>query len=389
MLKELKKLFSSRLTWVALLLTLAYMIYLSYADWRGMGKPDGNDGRQIVKFVDEIGVSNDYNEINKNLEAYWAKTESLSKESKEYFDAASKLYDSASIARYVYVDFPEHRRNMVTELFYTVQNEKGKKDPDSYVLAYNEKALEYYNKYIPLEFKSTGMSNDRYNLYYTLYNLSYWEVIMIAFIVIVTVRMFTMERTSGAYQLINTSRKNSRRLFFKKYAAVLAVCFLIRAVHFITEILYYVRSAGFTNLYLPIQQFTDFEGCPWQISIAGFIAVKEAAVLLMYGAFAALAALLSVLILNPLVSLIVNLVLLESGFLFYRYAEFKTTDAADKFRTYVPHALMNVKEYFIKFDYCNFFGVPVSRIAFCMAFTAFICIVSLALGFILSGRGKR
>ncbi len=386
MLMEFKKLFSSKMTWIALIMTLAYMFYLSYGDWKFEGKPDG-EGKRIVEFADEISGS--YDEINKSLEAYNEETATLPSLSEEYFERERIYYQLSQLASYVFVDFPEHRTKTVTEIFYAIQGEKRKDEPDSYFIKYNEKAFSLYNKRVPLEFKSTGISNHTYEMFYIFSNFSYWEEIMLAFTVIITVRMFTMDRTSGAYQIVNTSRKNSRGLFIKKIAAVSLVCFFVRAIHFAVQMFFGMRLLGLSNLYLPLQQFEIFEECPWQISIAGFTAVQEAAVMLMYLVFIAVIALISIAVLNPLVSLIIGLGLCEGGFIFYKYNKFEIVDAANKFRTYVPHALMSLREYFEKFDYFNFFGIPVSRLIFCMAFTAFIGAAALAAGYALSGRGKR
>ena len=297
---------------------------------------------------------------------------------------------------YVRTGFEQDRRELVKGMLYQNNTEKQKADPDTYLIAANEKAISLYNRRVDLRFESTGISPD---IHYAIFNYSMWEYVMIALCVLMTVRLFSCEYTCGAYRTVNTSTKTVQSLFFKKYFAVVTVAVGVLIVQAVFELAMGALVFGLKNLSLPIQQIQLYEYCPYAMSIAQFYLFKFLLKVLAYVTIISMCAFVTALVKRPLVSNIILLPISAGGLLanmvFFvkldnsEKAAASVLAAYDRLRIFLPQSLLNFKEYIKKFDCFSLFGQPVSRLSACIFISLAVSLLCVIFGYKLSGRTRR
>lgn len=399
---EYKKLFSSKLMIFMLLLTLGYMAFLPIREvWEDASKIK----KKAVTYESVISQAKSdnktcgdlYNDINSIFTSVEEENGSLEAiYSDDPFLDLSSITLAADMQQYVTTGFEADRKELIKGMIYQNVSENQKSDPDNYLIKANEKAIKQYNSRIDLKFESTGVNN---STHYSIFNYSIWEFVMIAFCVMMTVRLFTLEYTGGAYQLVNTSRRTLKSLFIKKYFTVLVIMILILLIQAVFEIILGMYVFGLKNFSLPIQQIEQFEYCPYTITIAEFYIFKFFIRVLSYTAVISLSSLAAVVIKRPLISTII-IIVISAGGLFANMTLYVMIDkvekskarlipAYDRLRLFLPQSLLNIKEYFNGFDCFSLFGFPVSRIAFCINFTAVLSIICITIGYKASGKIRR
>ena len=386
-----------------LLLTLGYMVFLPLREvWaniennRDLNKAyqaSAADVKQNDLTVDDLTeMQNEIyqNGLGENSGNYKAR---YGKNAVGDLYAISKTIDLMS---YVQTGFEQDRRELVKGMLYQNNTEKQKSNPDTYLIAANEKAISLYNRRVDLRFESTGISPD---IHYAIFNYSMWEYVMIALCVLMTVRLFSCEYSSGAYRCVNTSKKTVQSLFFKKYIAVVSVAVGVLTVQAVFELVMGACVFGLKNLSLPIQQIQMYEYCPYAMSIAQFYLFKFLLKVLAYVTIISLCSLVTALVKRPLIS---NIILLpiSAGGLLANMVLFVKIDNAEKFslsvlsaydrlRIFLPQSLLNFKEYIKKFDCFSLFGHPVSRLSACIFIPLVISALCVFLAYKISGRTRR
>ena len=400
---EFKKLFSSKLMWLVLILTFGYMAFLPLREVWG----DAANNRETNKAYEAALADAVQNELTINdltdMQGDILKN-GLGENSQSYRGRYSKyavgdLYaisKTIDLMSYVRTGFEQDRRELVKGMLYQNNTEKQKSDPDTYLIAANEKAISLYNRRVDLRFESTGISPD---IHYAIFNYSMWEYVMIALCVLMTVRLFSCEYSTGAYRTVNTSKKTVQSLFFKKYFAVVSVAVGVLIVQAIFELVMGACVFGLKNLSLPIQQIQMYEYCPYAMSMAQFYLFKFLLKVLAYVTIISLCSFVTTLVKRPLIS---NIILLpiSAGGLLANMVLFVKIDNAEKFslsvlsaydrlRIFLPQSLLNFKEYIKKFDCFSLFGHPVSRLSACIFISLVISALCVFLGYKISGRTRR
>ena len=400
---EFKKLFSSKLMWLVLILTFGYMAFLPLREVWG----DAANNRETNKAYEAALADAVQNELTINdltdMQGDILKN-GLGENSQSYRGRYSKyavgdLYaisKTIDLMSYVRTGFEQDRRELVKGMLYQNNTEKQKSDPDTYLIAANEKAISLYNRRVDLRFESTGISPD---IRYSIFNYSMWEYVMIALCVLMTVRLFSCEYSTGAYCLVNTSKRTVQSLFFKKYIAVVSVAVGVLTVQAVFELVMGALVFGLKNLSLPIQQIQLYEYCPYAMSIAQFYLFKFLLKVLAYVTIISLCSLVTTLVKRPLISNIILLPISAGGLLanmvFFvkldnsEKAAASVLAAYDRLRIFLPQSLLNFKEYIKKFDCFSLFGHPVSRLAACIFISLLICALCIILGYKFSGRTRR
>lgn len=170
------------------------------------------------------------------------------------------IYHKAyELVNYKYKKFPSNRKQIISDSLYNISEEKQKSTPDKSVIKSNELVIEKYNRVINLELKNVGNLESMQHFF----DNTIWEYAMIAFIVMLTVRMFTMDISCSAYKRIHSSKKGQRHLFKKQFFAVLLVITAITIVVALIQLICGITLFGVTKLALPLQMYPDFEFCPY------------------------------------------------------------------------------------------------------------------------------
>jgi hypothetical protein len=400
---EFKKLFSSRLMWVALLITVGYMFLLPIREIYGnigTNRITASNVKKVIEDTKKQGIPRDsvadyLRQKKAGIEPYiygdGTQYEAVYGETamEDFIAVAS----AADIAAYVYEDFPADRTATVNNMIYNSVSENKKDSPDMYTIRVNQKAVRQYNRAISLEFESTGIYS---TTQYDIFNYSLWEFVMIAFCVTATVRMFSLDYSSGSFRLINTSKRTLKNLYAKQLLSVLSVMTAILLLQGIFELVtdIYVFGAGHFNL--PIQQITEFEMCPYQITIAEFFIVKLLIKLLAYTFMISVTGMVTILLRKPLISNIVGILICGGGLLlnmiFYIALDKsegnvqKILKIYNRIRTAIPQSMINSREYLSRFDRFNLFGFPVDRLAFCSILTVAVSTLCIFIGYKKCGR---
>lgn len=198
-------------------------------------------------------------QINELGDSAFEKPGKYGKNIMEDYIIYSNAYSNAS---YIYQKFPDNRRQLVEDALYNISEEKSKTDPNTSVIKSNELVIEKYNRTIDLKFKDTG-NIEGVQLFF---DNTIWEYAMIVFVVMLAVRMFTMDISCGAYKIIHSSLNGQRSLFIKQFASVSVVVTAITVFTALIQIIFGKIFFDINDLSLPLQSFPEFEFCPYLIS---------------------------------------------------------------------------------------------------------------------------
>ena len=400
---EFKKLFSSKLMWFVLLLTAAYMVFLPLREvWGSMAqmRESAESFEAVLDDVNTGGLTQDgLSQMRNDIFQSGLGSNSGSYVPRYSGSAAGDLVAierASGLMSYCGSGFEQDRRELVKGMVYQNSAESKKQAPDSYLIRANERAIEQYNRRVDLKLQSTGVSAD---ISYAAFNYSMWEYVMIALCVLMTVRLFSCEYSSGAFRTVNTSKKTVQSLFFKKYFAVVTVAVGVLAVQAIFELVMGALVFGLKNLSLPIQQIQMYEYCPYAMSIAQFYLFKFLLKVLAYVTIISLCAFVTTLVRRPLVANVILLPVCAGGLLANMVLFVKIDNAEnyslsvlaayDRVRIFLPQSLLNFKEYIKKFDCFSLFGHPVSRLAACVIISLAVSALCVILGYKFSGRTRR
>ena len=381
---ELKKLFSSKLMLVCILVTAVLfgvfvfrtVKYNEVFDDRRKFISEVSEGRSRT----EIGafISQRIIELNEQISAY---------ENDPPIELMNELFMCINVQdklAYIEKEFPKHRRALITDALAAVSREQAKSEPDQSIITLNELAAEKYNKVIDLKLTESG---DLGGLLVCLDNI-YWDYAMMLLAVIIAVRMFTLDRTCGAYRVLNTKIKSHGRLFLSQLLSAFSVTAVIVILTAVCQLTVGMTCFGISDLSLSIQQFGGFEYCPHALTLGGFLLIKLVMKLLFYLFVTALAAMLSVLLKKPQTALpaaslavILPQILMTVLFVYTTGENASALDgrylAFDRLRCVLPQSFLNLKTYFFRFDYVTVFGIALPRIVCAAAVTCVLTAVCI------------
>ena len=402
---EFRKLFASPLMWIMLALTLGYMVFVpvrevwgNFSETRTSAKAyskaleaavsEGVTGDELRDRADRL-LSNGIDALNRD----GSYTPEYSTTPMGDFIAMLKASETL---RYTERNFEAERRDLVRGMIQQNVSERKSPSPDSWLIRANEKAIEQYNRRIELRPVSTGVSE---STRYSAFNFSLWEYVMTALCVLMTVRLFSCEYSTGACRLVNTSRRTVQSLFWRKYLTLTLTAGAVLAVQALFELIFCMTVFGLGDLSLPIQQITEFEMCPYAISIAGFYLLKFLLRLLVYVTLISLTALITALLRRPLLSVILSLPMAAGGLLWNMvcYVMLNNSEERrpgvlavyDRLRTLLPQSLLNIREYLNRFDCLSLFGQPVSRIGVCVCISVTVSVGCAVGGYFASRKIRR
>lgn len=405
MFSELKKLFSSWLTFICLGITFVFLAVFVVNASKSKDETIASY-ENILSDFSESGMSEE--EIcdilckNKNsLELQVNEAGDLAfQKAGEYTNTLmgdyllfSKAYNTAN---YIYVQIPYDRRKIVNDSLYNISEELEKPQPDESIIRNNEHVIEKYNRVISCELKSTGDLETMY----LFFDNTIWDYVMIAFVIMITVRMFTMDISSGAYRMIYSSVKGRKRLFVRQFAAVGIVVTVTLVLNAVCQLFCGMVFLGVTNFSLPLQMVSEYEFCPYMISIGEYLCIKLIAKILFYLMILSLSAMITVLWRKVLVSfaslLIIGIAPLITITHFFLYSLDQNSNALQsKYQTYnamrclLPHSLLNIDVYFQAYDEFSIFGFQLSRLFSVCLVTVFIIAVCFIIGLCKFGCAKK
>lgn len=387
---ELKKLFSSRLMLISLLMCAALLGVFVFKTVK-YNIDVGKSLSQRQEYIESISSGKSSAEIRSFISARESELNEQIAASDEDYPAKliNELFICQTIRQrldFIEKDFPSHRRALITDAISAAERERAKADSNQSVITLNELAAEKYNTVIDMKLTESGKLSE---LLVYLDNI-YWDYAMMLLAVIIAVRMFTLDYSSGAYRVINSEYKSKGRLFWSQLAAAYSVTAAVVIISAVSQLIVGVLCFGITDLTLPLQQFEGFEYCPYIITAGGFLVIKLCLKLLFYLFVTAVSVLASVLTkkagaavpVSALVTIMPQIIMTmlfiyvsgeNSSALDTRYIAF------DRLRTVLPQSFLNLKTYFFRFDYITVVGFAVSRLVCAAALTClitFVCIIT-------------
>lgn len=407
---EIKKLFSSWYMYICFFIVIVYFAMFVVSATRSREQDNSREAynNAYEKFLSEIresGKSGD--EICTEL---YNKCENITYEVNELGDKAfevegeyganlmidSFIYRAAySTADYVYKTFPNNRTYLIEDAVYNIFEEENNSNPNKTTIRTNEIVIEKYNKVIELEMVATGSIEDTYRYF----DDTTWEFAAVALFIMITVRILTMDFSSGTYRMIFTSKKGQRRLFVRQYTSILLIVTVMAVIAALVQLIVGITYFNIGDLSAPIQIYSEYEFCPYVISLGTFLFIKLLCKLLFYYTVVAITALVSVLFRKQLPSLAVSIIITLSPLIILRYFYQCTTEyigglsfeyrAYNLLRTILPQGLLNIKGYFISFDYISLFGIPVNRLYLTIFISVFILITCFAISLIVYAKPRK
>ncbi len=397
---EFKKLYSSPYMIACLGLLIAFMIFFVVRAYQSRDE-SFKQYSQLIYDYNEQGLSNE--ELVKTLsskrddllEQVNALGEKSYDESGEYGDNLMHdfiLYDkAANQAEYLFVNLPYHRREMVKDALYEISEEQSESQIKQY-----EASIEAYNTVIDVSFEYTGDLNNA-----TLFfDYTIWDYAMILFVIILTVRMFTIDRAYGSYKTAYSTANGRGYLFARQISACLISAAAIIIVQLICQIICAKFFFGVSNLSLPIQAYEEYEFCPYQISIGEFFLIKALGKIILSFLIVSLSAMICVLIKRALPSIFSMIIIAVSPMLASTYFFVLATNGSSgvtnsayemytSLRAVLPQCLLNPNQYFFTFDSLFLFGFEITRLECVIAITLLLSFTALAVTGINFAKARR
>lgn len=390
MLAEIKKLFSSALTYTSLLIVFAFLsVFIVNA-----ARTSSSSDKAYESFIAQISADNmseeDYrSKLHNDIESLQMQMAELGDSffsirgeyGESLMDDLTIFYKAYNLLDYKNNQFPNNRKQIINDSIYKIIEEEQKESPNKTAIKSSEFVIKKYNKTVPIELRNVG-NMESMQMYF---DNTIWEYAMLAFIIMLTVRMFTVDISSGAYKMIHSSRNGRRHLFKKQFLAVSSIIAAIAIIVALVQLVMGITIFGVSNFSLPLQMYPEFEFCPFTISIGGFLLLKLFCKVLFYIMIVAVTAMVSILLRNSLsafaISLIAGIAPLIAITYFFTFTTKEVSAISAKYkifnnlRGFVPHGLLNIRSYFRAFDYVSLFGLQISRIMLVLFITALITVI--------------
>lgn len=399
---EFKKLFASVFMWIIFGIVLAYLVIYIVIPADGINfYPNSQHLNALLNTLNESGMTPDG-----QIEFCRAKQEEISSwafgenraDKGEYTDTVYDDYillDCAvDVLERIYHDIPENRTAIVKDALRNITEENAKSEPDLGVIRMNSLAAKKYNRIVECEVRYTGHFDPVYNVY----DDEPWDYVMIFFAVILTARMFTLDISRGSFKMVFSSKNGRIKLFTKQLSACLSVVGGMILLHTLSGMLVGAICYGVNDFSLPVQMAAPFCACPFALNLGGYYAVRTLGKLLFYFSCVTFTALIAILSKRALPTAAAGVIFcLAPAVLMSRlYVATKTEYTAitaqktlNVLKCFVPQSFLNIKMYFVDFDYAEIFGFPMSRIICIFCVTGILILAEVVISARIFGRETR
>lgn len=386
---ELKKLLSSVQMIICLFLLTAFLAFFVVQSYRGRDKTKEDYTKLINEFSEKYTDENELiqalslkrSEAQRRLDSEGDNAFIIKGEYGETLMSDFLLLDKAyNYANYIYKDFKDHRKRIIKDSLYLMEETSDRNIKTEY-----QTSVEKYNRVIDTEFTNTGDITTAT----LLFDFTIWDYAMLAFVIMLTVRMFTLDRESGAYKMVFSSYYGKGKLFVNQLSVCLFIGFLIIILHTICQLVCGWIFYGINNYSLPIQSYKYFEFCPLHITLGEYFLVKTAGKLILIVATVSVTALITCLLRKNILSIVMSIVVVIGSMLLntrlYLLAnEGGMIESQEKFakvREFLPTSLLKPDEYFKLHDYICIFNTAVPRFCCVIVITALFSIICIGISY--------
>lgn len=287
----------------------------------------------------------------------------------EYNAISNLLYSAEKLDEH-----NEEIKTLLTQLERQIQNA-----PTEYVRRDLQKAYDLYNRaYEYHVFNTDVVQSGIWHLEET--TLTYLYVL---FVLAFFCGMFTIEHESGMYQLLFSSKRGKRGLFFRKVTGavpcIIGIALLFTVIPFIG--VWAKMGLSFYLLGEPIQAIDYFSLCPYALTIGQYLLLSFVMHIVVGLLIVAVLTLCSAFLKKGMqVFGVSSLFIIGSAILCTME---KTAPTARKFGCC---GLLKLQEYLTGYDTVNVAGIPVMRFHLAIAFTVMLSLTLLLLAYIVYTR---
>ena len=396
---ELKKLLGARWLRVILLLTAAYALFIP---WHSSGGLSGFREQRRMSLLTaavsaaerETGAAALQEKVTAAENTLFSDFANMSNAPGIYgmgetaYDDWIALRRTADAAVYAEQTFPMHRVQVAERLL-----RQNTENSDIYARRVNAFALRKYNRYLTLtrDFSGSVTQEAHFLFHYTL-----WEYVMLLLSVLLGVRMFTLDRQTGAYRVIAASKSGLRGRFFRQLGAVAVVQTGMTLLVLSAEIAATVLVYGVRDFSLPVQQWAFYEMCPMQITLGGMLLLQTVMRLLVYLFAAVLAGFLAIIFRRMIAANALGALLCAGGLLWHMTYILRLQNLTESqqqrfamLRAWLPQSLLHPYSCLSGVDCVNLKRYPVSRVWLCTGICLICTAALLTAAYRLCGRRER
>ena len=210
--------------------------------------------------------------------------------------------------------------------------------------------------------------------------------------------LFAKDYELGIAPVLHTAAKGRGTLFFSKITAGVLFCITSLIVLRLSCLITLSITCDLSYITAPIQSLSNFQNCPYNISILGFLVLQFLIVILFLIFVFFVGCLFAILVKKSYVTLEIQFVVVAGLIALSlrpdaaRYFNVLTNRAPDEIQNVTNHSqvgqqdllkifdpgmVMRMNEYFDHYDYVNVFGFPISRLALMLTVLGFLTIALL------------
>ncbi len=298
------------------------------------------------------------------------------------------------LAQRLVVEFPASRTRIIRSAIYEIAEEERAGRPDSDIVKRNEFVIKKYNREIDLQVAYVGSTQ------YDYFHATEWDYIFLVFVVLITVRILTFDRTTGAYQTMIPVAKKPRKIFYRQLVIVFASSCLVVVLHTLGNIFCAWYSGGLHTYGIPVQYISEMKMCPHLITVGEYFLLIALFKMLLALVLIAVIALIVVVVKKTLPAMLLGVTVSIAPLLTLYWLkgyvgasegsiwswQYKLYQAC---RAYLPHGLMDAESYMDNLDAIKIFGTYTCRIYVVIGVSIVVSVGCLVLTGILYGKPER
>lgn len=380
---ELLRMLKSRFVWIsAAVLTIYYVVITGFITGGSMNSARNMDKRintylsQFDEKDDDTLIETLQNETSKLSEFVFEpeNADRVYTEKGHYGETIMEDYsisaNAAELARYLLRDYPQKMTETVNRsgemLASPSQNE--------YTIKEHQKIIAQYNRVRHFELRSSQAAETWLSMQS---NYIYLGALLMLAILMISAECFTCEYSRGMDRMVFAAPNGRLKLFFAKLLAVTITASAIVLIYAAADVFTSICYMGSEMLGEPLQRIPAFQGCPFSITIFGYIIVKHALLLLLLFTSVGVGAFVCSFIKRSFTAMTISVLPFAMGIFVWIYMLRRLNDVfvserLSHLRLWLPICFIDVKYYFEKFDCVDFCGTPTERLTVCVAVSALI-----------------
>lgn len=237
-----------------------------------------------------------------------------------------------------------------------------------------EKIITQYNRVRHFEIRSGRAAETWLSMQS---NYIYFGTLLMLAILMISVECFTCEYSRNMDGMVFAAPNGRLKLFLAKLSAIMIAVSAIVLIYAAADVFTSIYYMGAEMLGEPIQRVSAFQGCPFSITIFGYIAAKHMLLLLLLFTAVGVSVFVCSFIKRGFAAMIISVLPFAAGIIVWIYMLRRLNDVfvserLSQLRLWLPICFIDAKYYFEKFDCVNFGGIPTERLTVCAAVSMII-----------------